>query len=205
MALQEKKKVIETQMALVKKKMTRIKENAMQIQKQITEMLENTLNEMQIIVRKKTDQLKCDRHELVRQHTEILYVQEFIKKQSDEAPPLEFLQLSAGHSEIKYNLQKQWPVISGDLQDDRELMKLSGKPFINVSDNNQQLKNTQNTKLALQNVTGQGKGVIENFYKASKERGSKNYSSKFRESLFKQRSHLAEHALFNQNQSIKEQ
>ena len=55
MALQEKKKVIETQMALVKKKMTRIKENAMQIQKQITEMLENTLNEMQIIVRKKTD------------------------------------------------------------------------------------------------------------------------------------------------------
>ena len=65
-ALQEKKKVIENQMALVKKKMTRIKENAMQIQQQITEMLENTLNEMQIIVRKKTDQLKCDRHELVR-------------------------------------------------------------------------------------------------------------------------------------------
>lgn len=153
-ALQEKKKVIENQMALVKKKMTRIKENAMQIQQQITEMLENTLNEMQIIVRKKTDQLKCDRHELVRQHTEILYVQEFIKKQSEEAPPLEFLQLSTGHSEIKYNLQKQWPVISGDLQDDRDLMKLSGKPFINVSDNNQQLKNTQNTKLALQNVTG---------------------------------------------------
>ena len=67
---------------------------------------------------------------------------------------MEFLQLSTGHSEIKYNLQKQWPVISGDLQDDRDLMKLSGKPFINVSDNNQQLKNTQNTKLALQNVTG---------------------------------------------------
>ena len=149
MALQEKKKVIETQMALVKKKMTRIKENAVRIQKEITEMLESTLSEMQRIVRKKTDQLKCDRHELVRQHTEILYVQEFIKKQSEEAPPLEFLQLSAGHSEIKHNLQNQWPVISGDLQDDRDLMKLSGKPFISASDNNQQLKNTQNTKLSL--------------------------------------------------------
>ena len=141
----------------------------------------------------------------MRQHTEILYVQEFIKKQSDEAPPLEFLQLSAGHSEIKYSLQKQWPVISGDLQDDnREFMKLTGKPFISVSDNNQQLKNTQNTKSSINNAIGKGKGVTETFYKAAKERGSKNYSSKFRESLFKQRSHLAEHALFNQQQSIKE-
>jgi len=66
------------------------------------------------------------------------------------------------------------------------------------------LKNTQNTKLALQNVTGQGQGTIENAYKASKARGQKNYSSKFRESLFKQRSHLAEHALFNQTQAIKD-
>ena len=64
-------------------------------------------------------------------------MQEFIKKQSDEAPPLEFLQLSAGHTETKHDLQKQWPVISGDLQDDRDLMKLSGKPFISVSDGNQ--------------------------------------------------------------------
>ena len=53
-------------MQLVKKKMSRIKENAQKIQKDITEMLENTLKEMQEIVRKKTDQLKCDRHELVR-------------------------------------------------------------------------------------------------------------------------------------------
>ena len=42
----EKKKVIETQMGLVKKKMQRIKENAAAIQKQITEMLENVLAEM---------------------------------------------------------------------------------------------------------------------------------------------------------------
>ena len=90
-ALLEKKKVIEHQMTLVKEKMTKIKKNAIQIQTQITKMLEDTLDEMQQIVRKKTDQLKCDRHELARQHTEILYVQEFIKKQSNEAPPLEFL------------------------------------------------------------------------------------------------------------------
>ena len=195
----EKKKVIETQMGLVKKKMQRIKENAATIQKQITDMLEVVLAEMQTIVRKKTDQLKCDRHELVRQHTEILYTQEFIKKQADEADPLDFLQLSAGHSEIKYSLQKQWPVISGDLGDDnREFMKLTGKPFISVSDNSQQLKNTLNTKSSINNAIGKGKGVTETFYKAAKQRGSKNYSSKFRESLFKQRSHLAEHALFNQ-------
>ena len=78
-------------------------------------------------------------------------------------------------------------------------MKLSGRPTIITQDNNQQLKNTQNTKSSLQNITGQGKGVIENFYKASKDKGSKSYSSKFRESLFKQKNHIAEHALFSQN------
>lgn len=62
---------------------------------------------------------------------------------------MEFLQLSTGHAEIKYNLQKQWPVISGDLQDDRDLMMLTGKPVLVENDNNQALKNTQITKLSL--------------------------------------------------------
>ena len=49
-ALLEKKTVIEYQMTLVKEKMQKIKKNAIQIQTQITKMLEETLEEMQEIV-----------------------------------------------------------------------------------------------------------------------------------------------------------
>ena len=42
----EKKKVIETQMGLVKKKMQRIKENAAFIQQEITQMLTKVLDDM---------------------------------------------------------------------------------------------------------------------------------------------------------------
>ena len=42
-------------MALLKKKMTRIKDNAVQIQTEITDILTATLAEMQRIVRNKTD------------------------------------------------------------------------------------------------------------------------------------------------------
>jgi len=52
-------------------------------------------------VKRKTEFLKSDQHELKREFQEILYVQTFFKIQSEEAPPLEFLALSTGHAQIK--------------------------------------------------------------------------------------------------------
>lgn len=49
-ALSEKKKVIEGQLQAVKKKMSRIKENALSIQQQLTDILEKTLSDMHDII-----------------------------------------------------------------------------------------------------------------------------------------------------------
>jgi len=59
--LQKKKDVIEEHMDSVKGKMKQIKENANQIQAEITEKLETVLAEMNIMVKDKADTLQCDR------------------------------------------------------------------------------------------------------------------------------------------------
>jgi len=47
-----------------------------------------------------------------------------------------------GHAQIKDNITKTWPKISSDLQDDKDLMKLNGKPIIIVNETNSSLKDT---------------------------------------------------------------
>jgi hypothetical protein len=81
--------------------MNKIKENAVSIQSTITDILEKTLAEMHEHVQKKSNILKSDRHELIRQYQEILFVQGFLREQAKEASPLEFLQLNTGHAQIK--------------------------------------------------------------------------------------------------------
>lgn len=90
-ALEEKKKVIEDRLSAVTKKMKKLKDNAVQIQKEVTKMLTETLEELHSIVQTKSNVLQSDRHELLRQLHEILFVQEFLRLQSKEAVPLEFL------------------------------------------------------------------------------------------------------------------
>ena len=85
-------------------KMQHIKENAMQVTEKINQILMNALNDIDKHVRAKTDQLKSDRNELNRQLYEILYAEAFIKKQSEQADPLEFLNLNTGYTQVKYGL-----------------------------------------------------------------------------------------------------
>ena len=54
--------------------MNKVKENAQSIQTTITEILERTLQEMHEHVYRKSNILKSDRQELIRQYQEILYV-----------------------------------------------------------------------------------------------------------------------------------
>ena len=54
--------------------MNKVKENAKNIQATITDILEKTLVEMHEFVQKKSMILKSDRHELIRQYQEILFV-----------------------------------------------------------------------------------------------------------------------------------
>ena len=87
----------------------------------------NALNDIDKHVRAKTDQLKSDRNELNRQLYEILYAEAFIKKQSEQADPLEFLNLNTGYTQVKYGLVNQWPIVSGDLGDMQDLLKITGE------------------------------------------------------------------------------
>ena len=53
---------------------------------------------------------------------------EFLKRQAEETSPIDFLQLYAGHNQIKSNIYNQRTTVS-DIQVD---MKLNGKPMIHV-------------------------------------------------------------------------
>ena len=108
-------------------KMQYIKENAKTITEQINSILMRALDDIDKHVRAKTDQLKSDKNELNRQLYEILYAEAFIKKQSEQADPLEFLNLNTGYTQVKYNLVNQWPIVSGDLGDIQDLLKIAGE------------------------------------------------------------------------------
>lgn len=68
--------------------------------------------------------MKSDRNELNRQLYEIFYTEIFIKKQSELAKPLEFLKMKTGYIEVKYQILKQWPIVSADLADISKLLHL---------------------------------------------------------------------------------
>ena len=108
-------------------KMQHIKENAKTITEQINSILMRALDDIDKHVRAKTDQLKSDKNELNRQLYEILYAEAFIKKQSEQADPLELLNLNTGYTQVKYNLVNQWPIVSGDLGDMQDLLKIAGE------------------------------------------------------------------------------
>ena len=78
--------------------MRSIKDNAKAVTDKITNILMKALEEIDQNVRAQTDQLKSDRNELNRQLYEILYAEAFIKKQSEQADPLDFLNLSTGYN-----------------------------------------------------------------------------------------------------------
>ena len=103
-SLTQKKHVIQQKLQQIMAKMQHIKENAMQVTEKINQILMNALNDIDKHVRAKTDQLKSDRNELNRQLYEILYAEAFIKKQSEQADPLEFLNLNTGYTQVKYGL-----------------------------------------------------------------------------------------------------
>ena len=124
MSLAEKKAVIMRKLQMVKDKMDAIKSNALQETEELKRTLENALDKINEYVREKTDQLKSDRNELNRQLYEIFYTEIFIKKQSELAKPLEFLKMNTGYIEVKYQLLKQWPIVSADLANTTQLLKL---------------------------------------------------------------------------------
>lgn len=81
-----------------------------------------------IEVQKKSSILKSDKVELSRQYKEIEFMSEFLKRQAEETSPIDFLQLYAGHNEIKGNLYKQRTTVS----DIGVELKVNGKPIIHV-------------------------------------------------------------------------
>lgn len=162
-ALEEKKKVIEDRLAAVTKKMKKLKENTVQIQNEVTKMLTETLEELQSIVQQKSNILQSDRHELLRQLHEILFVQEFLRLQAKEADPLEFLQLNNGHAQLKEAIQKTYPKVSTDLFSDATPIILKDRPRLEYNQSNTQLKDTQNLKVGVKNVHDKAVNNLENF------------------------------------------
>ena len=181
--LNTKKKTIEEQLLTVKKKMNRIKENAVSIQATIQQILEDCLKTMHGHVQKKADILKSDRQELVRQRQEITYVKEFLKAQASQSAPLEFLKLYAGHALIKDQILKQWPKVSMDLQEDKEFMKISGRTVVQAAEVPNQVRDTQNLKQKMQPALDRAKGQFELKQQALLQNQK---SSKFITKLFKQ-------------------
>ena len=162
-------------------------------------MLTETLEELQSIVQQKSNILQSDRHELLRQLHEILFVQEFLRLQAKEAEPLEFLQLNNGHAQLKEAIQKTYPKVSTDLFSDATPIILKDRPRLEYNQSNTQLKDTQNLKVSVKNVHDKAVNNLENFRLSQKP-----YSSKFREVLMNSRARPGEHALFNQNKSMLE-
>ena len=109
------------------KKMNAIDENSQNVSNEIQVMLTKSLEEIERHMRNKTDQLKSDKKELNRQLYEILYTQAFYRKQVEYATPLEFLYLSAGFQEMKEKIMQQWPLVTGDLGDNQDLVKMHGE------------------------------------------------------------------------------
>jgi len=54
--------------------------------------------------------------------------------------------LNTGHAQIKDQITKQWPKISSDLQDDKDFIKIQGRPNLDIGAISGELKDTQNAK-----------------------------------------------------------
>ena len=54
-----------------------------------------------------------------------MYAEVFIKKQSEMAEPLEFLNMNTGYVQVKYHILKQWPILSGDISSIEDLLHIN--------------------------------------------------------------------------------
>jgi hypothetical protein len=115
LSLAEKKRLITNKLEKVRIKMEAMATNARKEMQRLRAVLDDALREIEFHVKAKAEQLKSDRNELTRQLYEILYAEVFIKKQSELADPLEFLNMNTGFLQVKYHLLRQWPIVSGDL------------------------------------------------------------------------------------------
>lgn len=86
------------------------------------------MNQLMVEVQKKSAILKSDKVELSRQFKEIEFMTEFLRLQAVETSPIDFLQLYAGHNQVKSQIYKQRTTVS-DIQVD---LKLQGKLSIHV-------------------------------------------------------------------------
>jgi hypothetical protein len=59
------------------------------------------MNQLMVEVQRKSSILKSDKIELSRQFKEIEFMTEFLKLQAEETNPIDFLQLYAGHNQVK--------------------------------------------------------------------------------------------------------
>eukprot|EP00347_Sterkiella_histriomuscorum_P006480 403352607 len=157
--LDEKKKLIIEQIGNIQEKIKQIKVNAESIQQQITRILEETINSLMQVVQQKSAILKSDRLELSRQFREIDFMTEFLKRQAEETTPLEFLQLFAGHKQLKDQIYKQRTTVS-DIQID---MKLNGKPII-ISDSSFKSVDIQHVNIDNKNNLDKAKSSIEQLH-----------------------------------------
>lgn len=69
-------------------------------------MVENCLKELTHVVQDKINVLQSDKVELQRQLMEIKMMKEFIKAQTTESHPLEFLKMYSGYEHLKYHVCK---------------------------------------------------------------------------------------------------
>lgn len=75
-------------------------------------MLEECMNQLMVEVQKKSAILKSDKVELSRQFKEIEFMTEFLRLQAVETSPIDFLQLYAGHNQVKSQIYKQRTTVS---------------------------------------------------------------------------------------------
>lgn len=143
-----------------------VRSNAENIQTQITKILEECMNQLMVEVQKKSAILKSDKVELSRQFKEIEFMTEFLKRQAEETSPIDFLQLYAGHNQIKANMYKQRTTVS-DIQVD---MKLNGKPMIHV-DQSVKSVDIQNMNIDKQHIMDKAKNSMEQQYMAQRSTG----------------------------------
>ena len=153
------------------------------MQDQVSKMLEDLLKELHEIVQRKTSILKSDEQEVKRQRQELELVEQFLKQESAESSPIEFLQISVGYALLKDQILNQNLKISGDLQDDKEMIKVALVGHGPVVSYNDDLKNktfdyTQTSNKILKVVAEKTKGNIEQSLKTDK------FSSHFRRALF---------------------
>ena len=155
-ALEDKKALIHDQINLIQDKLRSVRSNAENIQTQITKILEDCMNQLMVEVQKKSSILKSDKVELSRQFKEIEFMTEFLKRQAEETAPIEFMQLYAGHNQIKNNIYKQRTTVS-DIQVD---MKHNGKPMIHV-DQSVKSVDIQNMNIDKQHIMDKAKNSME--------------------------------------------